>query len=148
YRGSGLEAQPRWDLYTTRLEPLASPAASPRLEGIDVDTPAVRPVPTPHKGYQTKVGSKTYRLFYGDLHRHTDIVGHGYTDLSISGQYRYGWDAAELDFMATTDHSQTYADTVDALTALDEYGWWRTQKIADMYLFPGRFVSLYGYERS
>ena len=85
---------------------------------------------------------------------HTDIVGHGKTDLSISGQYRYALDAAELDFMATTDHNQTYNMTAKGelkkgkLDALDEYGWWRTQKVADMYLFPGRFVSLYGYERS
>ena len=148
YRGAGLESTGRWDVYAARLGPAPASPAAPRLVQIDPDTPSTRYVPTPNKHYETKVGTKTYRLYFGDLHRHTDIVGHGYTDASISGQYRYALDAAELDFMGTTDHSQTYANTADAISALDEYGWWRTQKVADMYLFSGRFASIYGYERS
>ena len=148
YRGAGLESTGRWDVYAARLGPAPAAQAAPRLVQVDPDTPATRYVPTPNKHYETKVGTKTYRLYFGDLHRHTDIVGHGYTDASISGQYRYALDAAELDFMGTTDHSQTYANTADAISALDEYGWWRTQKVADMYLFSGRFASIYGYERS
>ena len=154
YRGAGNRLMGEWDLKSARLSAGPEAARAADLQTADPPHPETEYRPTPNKNYETRVGGKTYRLYYGDLHRHTDIVGHGKTDPSISGQYRYALDAAELDFMATTDHNQTYNMTAKGelregkLDALDEYGWWRTQKVADMYLFPGRFVSLYGYERS
>jgi hypothetical protein len=48
-------------------------------------------------------------------------------------------DAAAMDFGGLTDHQGGghYA-----------YWWWLTEKSADMYYLPPRFVPLYGYERS
>ena len=154
YRAGGNRLLGQWDLWSSRLDAPPAAGGAGDLRPVPAPEAETRYSPTPNKLYETKVGGKTYRLYYGDLHRHTDIVGHGWTDLSISGQFRYALDAAELDFMATTDHNQTYnmvasgERTVGKEDALGEYGWWRTQKVADMYLFPGRFVSLFGYERS
>ena len=154
YRAGGNRRLGQWDLWSSRLAAPAAAGGAGDLRPVPAPAPETSYSPTPNKLYETTVGGKTYRLYYGDLHRHTDIVGHGWTDLSISGQYRYALDGAELDFMATTDHNQTYnmvakgAMNVGKEDALGEYGWWRTQKVADMYLFPGRFVSLFGYERS
>ena len=48
-------------------------------------------------------------------------------------------DVASMDFGGLTDHQGGghYA-----------YHWWLTQKSADMYYLPPRFVPLYGYEQS
>jgi hypothetical protein len=146
YRGSGSSRRGLWDVFSARL---GSELAALPVSGLTPDSvalPATRYAPTPNKGYQTDVGGKKYRLFYGDLHRHTDIRGHGGTDPSVPDLYRYALDAAELDFMATTDHNLVSGNAWS--DGLDEYAWWITQKNADLHFFPGRFVSLYGYERS
>src|SRR5262249_60673454 len=46
-------------------------------------------------------GGKTYHLLMGDAHRHTDIRGHSGVDGSGLGTYRYGMDAAPLDWLRT-----------------------------------------------
>ena len=43
-----------------------------------------------------------------------------------------------MDFIATTDHD--YGG--------DDYMWWLTQKWADVFHVPGRFVPFFAYERS
>lgn len=145
FRGTGTGRNRQWDLFSARLE-AEGEVNSFALHPVPASLPSTRYVATPNKGYSTEVGGEKYYLVYGDLHRHTDIRGHGGTDPSIADQYRYAYDAAELDFMATTDHNLVTGD--DWSDGLDEYGWWRTQKNADLYLFPGRFVSLFAYERS
>ena len=46
------------------------------------------------------------------------------------------------------DHKGTY-DPDSAWGRVDtEYSWWRTEKAEDMFHVPGRFVTLFGYERS
>jgi hypothetical protein len=65
-------------------------------------------------------------------------VGPG-NDGSFLDFYRYMIDVAAMDFGGLTDHQGGghYA-----------YHWWLTQKSADLYYLPPRFVPLYGYERS
>ena len=146
YRGGGDRRQGQWDILSASLQTEGSTAGVEGLVSIPADEPTTTYVPTPNKNYTTQVRDKVYRVFYGDLHRHTDIRGHGSADVSATDQYRYALDAAELDFMATTDHVMVSGNAWS--DGLDEYSWWRTQKNADLYWFPGRFVSLYGYERS
>jgi hypothetical protein len=87
------------------------------------------------------VGESEYTLCWGDLHRHTDFSNCRTTDDGcIVEQFRYAYEAAGLDFLATTDHS-------DQGRGYSDYEWWQTQKLADMFHSPGDFVSLYGYER-
>jgi hypothetical protein len=87
------------------------------------------------------VGGKTYRLVWGDLHRHTDFsncrTGH---DGCVLEHFRYAYDIAALDFMGTSDHT-------DIAKRYDPYEWWQTQRLVDVFYVPGRFNSLYAYER-
>ncbi|MDA2924532.1 hypothetical protein MYX65_07730 [Acidobacteria bacterium AH-259-L09] len=146
FRGTGTDRNRQWDVYCASLTAQGTVEATNKFTEVEVAGPSTRYQLTPNQGYETQVGNQKYYLFYGDLHRHTDIRGHGGTDISIPDQYRYALDAAELDFMATTDHNQVSGDAW--ADGVEEYGWWRTQKNADLYYFPGRFVSLYAYERS
>ena len=92
-------------------------------------------------------GEKRYQLYWGDLHRHTEISADGGFDGTLWDMYRYALDAAELDFIASTDHFYG-ADGATGRPENRSYDWWRTQKLADAFLVRGRFSPLFGYERS
>lgn len=89
--------------------------------------------------YRVQSGGKTYRIYRGDLHRHTDISVDGVGDGSLMDLCRYGLDAAALDYIMVTDHNMGNDH---------EYSWWQTQQSNDLYTLPGQFISMYGYERS
>jgi hypothetical protein len=91
------------------------------------------------RGYKVEAGGKTYRIYRGDIHRHTDVSIDGAGDGSIADLHRYALDAAALDYVFITDHNMGQGN---------EYSWWRTQKANDLYTVPGAFISMYGYERS
>ena len=89
-------------------------------------------------------GERRYSLYWGDLHRHTEISGDGGFDGTLWDMYRYALDAAELDFIASTDHfygGDGEFGKEDGRT----YDWWRTQKLADAFHVRGRFAPLFGY---
>lgn len=88
-----------------------------------------------------KVGDKSYRLVWGDLHRHTDISNcrTGF-DGCVNEHYRYAYDLGGLDFLGTSDHT-------DIGKIYSPYEWWHTQRQVDVFHAPGRFASLYAYER-
>lgn len=92
-------------------------------------------------------GQKRYQLYWGDLHRHTEISSDGGFDGTLWDMYRYALDAAELDFIASTDH---YYGASGAMGRPEDrgYDWWRTQKLADVFYVRGSFIPLFGYERS
>lgn len=92
------------------------------------------------RSYTFASNGKSYRLFRGDLHRHTDISWDGASDASITDLFRYALDAASLDFVAPTDHNSPPGPDI-------EYVLWRTQKIVDLFNAPPRFIALFGYER-
>ena len=83
---------------------------------------------------------KSYRVVFGDLHRHTDISEDGgILDGSLIDTMRYAVDAAGLDFIGITDHTRYLPR---------RYNLWRMQQIADQYYHPGIFSPLHAYERS
>jgi hypothetical protein len=90
------------------------------------------------RNHTLHVGDKNYKIYRGDMHRHTEISFDGAGDGSLWDAYRYALDAAGLDFFAITDH----------MAGGTEYTWWRTQKSADMFHMPGVLLPLFGYERS
>ena len=92
-------------------------------------------------------GEKRYQLYWGDLHRHTEISGDGGFDGTLWDMYRYALDAAELDFIASTDHYYG-ASGAKGRPEGRGYDWWRTQKLADAFHVRVRFSPLCGYERS
>jgi len=87
------------------------------------------------------IDRKPYRLYRGDLHRHTEFStdGGGSNDGSVPEFFRYMLDAASMDFGAVTDHSAG-GDV--------EYWWWLIQKLTEMHQVPGRYLALFGNERS
>jgi hypothetical protein len=91
------------------------------------------------RNYKVEAGGKTYHIYRGDLHRHTDISQDGIGDGSLMDLHRYGLDAAAFDYILVTDHNMGHDN---------EYCWWRTQKANDLYTIPSAFISMYGYERS
>ena len=88
--------------------------------------------------YSIQNDGKTYKIYRGDLHRHTEISLDGAGDGTLWDAYRYGMDAGGLDFGLVTDHQ----------SGSQEYTWWRIEKASDMFDVPGFFTALYGTERS
>jgi len=82
-----------------------------------------------------------YGLYWGDVHRHTDVSNcrTGF-DGCIVEQFRYAYDIAKLDFLGTSDHT-------DVGKIYDPYEWWHNQRLHDALHSPGRFNTMYVYER-
>jgi hypothetical protein len=96
--------------------------------------------PGPRPEYE--FGGKTLGLYYGDLHRHTELsVCRTGGDGSLEDGYRYAIDAANLDFLCLTDH-------VQHVKILNDFDFWRSAKQADLHRVPGVHQPFYGYERS
>ena len=91
--------------------------------------------------HQWKVNGQTYGLFWGDVHRHTDVSNcrTGF-DGCIVDHFRYAYDLAKLDFLGTSDHT-------DAGKMYHSYEWWHNQRMHDALHSPERFNTLYVYER-
>ena len=94
------------------------------------------------------VGEKTYHVFYGDLHRHTDLsLCRVPIDGTIDDAYRYAIEVAKMDFLGITDHTRDIARG-NALSQL----WWRCRKEVYRHQLREenamRFVPFYAYERS
>lgn len=89
--------------------------------------------------YRMKADGKELRLLRGEFHRHTEMSWDGGPDGSLEDMFRYAIDAADLDWIANTDHDNG---------AGREYSWWLTQKLTDAYHVKDRFTPLFGYERS
>ncbi|HLJ14720.1 MAG TPA: DUF3604 domain-containing protein [Bryobacteraceae bacterium] len=93
------------------------------------------------RGYAIEVGGKTYHIYRGDTHRHSEFSFDGNNDGSIQETYRYAIDAASLDYLGLTDHNQDGGPDVDYIN-------WLEQQTADLYFLPNTFTSLFAYERS
>ena len=102
------------DIYAGRIPALAGAGA--RSPG---STPKVMPqtghFPAPSRprsedlrrirGYAMQSGGKTYQIYRGDTHRHSEFSMDGNNDGSLHQTYRYAIDAAELDYLGMTDHN-------------------------------------------
>lgn len=83
----------------------------------------------------------TYKLYWGDYHRHTDVSNCiTANDGCVLEQFRYAWDMGKLDTMGTSDHT-------DNAKVYTPYEWWLNQKLVDVFYAPGFFMSMYAYER-
>ncbi len=114
----------------------------PRLEPSEAS--AMAPAPRLAAAKLATVGGKTYRLFYGDLHRHTDLsLCFPYLDGSIEDTYRYAIDVAGLDFLGITDHTRdiNHGNVKSQL-------WWRCTKEVTRHRLGEKFFAMFTYERS
>ena len=134
-------------VHLARLEPPKlknQPKPNSSIRFLDAPEPYLVP-PTPDRPREEHhtwtIDGETYTLLWGDLHRHTDFSNcrTGF-DGCIVEHYRYAYDMAALDFLGTSDHT-------DIAKIYDPYEWWQTQKLVDVFHAPGRFHSLYAYER-
>lgn len=83
----------------------------------------------------------TYKLYWGDFHRHTDVSNCiTANDGCVVEQFRYAWDMGKLDTLGTSDHT-------DIAKIYHPYEWWLNQKLVDVFYAPGFFNSMYAYER-
>ena len=144
----GFASRPRLNRVVAGSLPLPGPAKAASLAPYRPAPGEARPDSHPTelddvryiRNYRVAHGGTELRIVRGDLHRHTELsqdVG-GIDDGSLPEFYRYMIDAAEMDFGASTDHQAGGTDFWNAMT----------QKLADMYHFPDRFSTLYGYERN
>lgn len=83
----------------------------------------------------------TYKLYWGDFHRHTDVSNCiTANDGCVVEQFRYAYDMGKLDLLGTSDHT-------DVAKIYHPYEWWLNQKLVDVFYAPGFFNSMYAYER-
>ena len=93
----------------------------------------------------TERETSSYTLYFGQLHSHTNISdGSG----SIEEAYAHAYEVANLDFLAVTDHSNSFDNTngvlaEDASLISTE---WAAAKAAAEAITDETFVGLYGYE--
>lgn len=136
----------RYSVMAAALPRPAVPASNPLQRGtpplnITVNAPYEPP------RYSTAVDGKQVSVYWGDMHRHTDISSHRFTDGSLEDTYRYGTDVARLDFLAPTDHVDIGTPGTEYIHG-DDYNWWRIEKAADLFYMSRVFVPVYAYERS
>jgi len=123
-----------------------SPAPAPRFEPFAepaVNTPPVHPNEDSDvarvRAYRLAINGRQLQILRGDFHRHTEISSDGAGDGSLETMFRYMIDAAGMDTGIVGDHNAGNDD---------EYCWWRTEKANDLFLIPGRYTPMFGYERS
>ena len=128
----------KYSVHYGALAELTEPAGTLPLRPIEAE-PAGKPEPVPKPPWTIKRRGEEYRLYFGDLHRHSHIsICLPRIDGSLTDNHRYALAAAALDFLAITDHTHD----------LNPYAWWRSQQQTDWFHIPGRYVTIYGYERS
>lgn len=94
----------------------------------------------------TERATEEFNIYFGQLHSHTNISdGSG----SIEEAYSHGYSLETLDFLAVTDHSNSFDNTdngelnTDGTTISSE---WAQAKAAAQAITDDTFVGLYGYE--
>jgi hypothetical protein len=139
----------RADVYAARLplpggaspEPRLKPRVEPRLTVLSRahadEAGDLRRV----RGYAIQSEGRTYHIYRGDTHRHTEFSMDGNNDGTLQQTYRYAIDAAELDFLGVSDHNGDGGPDIDYIN-------WLEQQMADVLMLPRTFVPLYAYERS
>jgi hypothetical protein len=134
------------DLYATILpgsgppQPLKLAADEPTPE------PLLKPVHPDEIAQVARMRSTKFEhagkklgLYRGEFHRHTEYTAHRDQDGLLEDSFRYGIDAAKLDWMGNGDHDNGHHD---------EYQWWQIQKTTDLYHNPPHFLAAQTYERS
>ena len=93
----------------------------------------------------TERASERYNIYFGQLHSHTTIsdgAGH------VEEAFRYAHEAENLDFLAVTDHSNSFDNANSGVISVNSAAsveWQQGHKAADS-VTDGTFVGIYGYE--
>ena len=92
------------------------------------------------RDYEIRSEGRTYRIYRGDTHRHTEYSGDGNNDGAQNDTYRYAMNVAGLDYLGMSEHHNSGGPNIDYIN-------WLLQQRVDVFHVPGRFVPLFGYER-
>lgn len=112
-----------------------SAAVKPAMMPADPGTAAERAAVTKLRSYRIN----KLQVVRGEFHRHSEVSMDGGSDGSLLDQWRYALDTAALDWIGCCDHDNGNAR---------EYTWWTEQKLTDIFYTPGKFSSMFSYERS
>ncbi len=119
---------------------IAAPALKPRAPFPEYINP-VTPERARDDRHTWTHDGVTYKLYWGDYHRHTDVSNCiTANDGCVQEQFRYAIDMGKLDTLGTSDHT-------DIAKIYTPYEWWLNQKLVDVFYSPGFFASMYAYER-
>ena len=136
------------DVYAAKLPKLERKTAAPVLrtrmepELFFYDMAPTEPADlTRLRGYQINSEGKTYKIYRGDTHRHTEFSMDGNNDGSLLQTYRYAVDVASLDYLLASEHNGSGGPN-------NEYVNWLLQQTVDVFSYAGAFQPYYGYERS
>ena len=136
------------DVFSARLPGLERPAAPPLLrirqdrEFRYHDVAPTEPRDLQRvRGYEITSQGKTYRIYRGDTHRHTEFSMDGNNDGSLFQTYRYALDAASLDYLLVSEHNFSGGPDKPYIN-------WVLQQAVDLFSVGGHFQPFYGYERS
>ena len=132
--------------YNVYVANLPKGGGAPAVQFTDARLPAPETRPPVRPRATTTVAGKNYHLLMGDAHRHTDIRGHSGVDGSVLDTYRYAMDAAQLDWLGTSDHNEVTGGRWP--DGLRDYQWWTVQKTVDLMSHPPVFIGVYSYEHS
>ncbi|MCB1209467.1 MAG: DUF3604 domain-containing protein [Verrucomicrobiales bacterium] len=137
------------DVYFSRLANPATPAPAVALKPAQAP-PADNPAPSARtvaeraefaaiRSFRSDYDGKPLQILRGEFHRHTEISGDGGGDGPLEDMWRYGIDAASMDWLGNGDHDNGNGR---------EYSWWLTQKTTDAFMMPSVFTPMFSYERS
>ncbi len=136
------------DVYAAKLPKLERKTAAPVLrartepELFFYDMAPTEPADLARlRGYEISSEGKTYKIYRGDTHRHSEFSMDGNNDGSLLQTYRYSVDVASLDYLLASEHNGSGGPN-------NEYVNWLLQQTVDVFSFPGAFQPFYGYERS
>ena len=93
------------------------------------------------RNYEITSAGRTYKIYRGDTHRHTEFSMDGNNDGSLFQTYRYALDAASLDYLLVSEHNFRGGPDIDYIN-------WVLQQAVDVFSVTDRFQPFYGYERS
>jgi hypothetical protein len=136
------------DVFAGPLPALTAKAAAPQLQARTI--PALRTWNTHDdepgdlariRGYEVRNNGKTYRIYRGDTHRHSEFSFDGNNDGSLLDLYRYALDAGGLDFISGSEHNAFSGPDLQYVNYL-------SQQAIDLFHVERAFVPIYGYERS
>jgi len=136
------------DVYAAKLPRLMTKVVPPKLVALVVDDVPGYVIHENEaedleriRNYEIESEGKTYRIYRGDTHRHTEISMDGNNDGSLIQTYRYAMDVASLDFLLASEHNFLGGPDI-------EYINWLLHQTVDVFSVSGRFQPFYGYERS
>jgi hypothetical protein len=117
------------------LKPAAPVTPAPPAPDVGAEQAAIKTM----RDYRVTINGESFRIWRGEFHRHTELSMDGGNDGGLLDMWRYGIDAADLDWIGDGDHDYG---------AGREYSWWTTQKAVTLFTLDGEFVPMFSYERS